>query len=131
MTLLSRSCWYEAGEDAGLALLELDDLLGDVLRDDGLGDAGDGDLAALGGDLNLHLEGHFAIVVDCGGHVDGDADVDEGELGLNSERLRFRSRRRRCRSRGDGNLGTDLEGGALAVGGADARVLQDAGVGCR
>ena len=33
----------DAGEEAGLAVLELDDLIGGALTDDGLGDAGDGD----------------------------------------------------------------------------------------
>ena len=75
----------DAGEEAGFAVLEGDDLLGGALTDDGLVNAADGDGADLGEHLNLHLEGDLAVVVDRGCHVDVDADVDVGELGLHAD----------------------------------------------
>ncbi len=119
----------DAGEEAGFAVLELDGLLGGALSDDGLGDAGDGDVAGVREHFDLQLEGDFAVVVDGGGHVDVDADVEVGELGLNADAGDAGGDAGVVGAGGDGNLLTDLELGALAVGGADAGVLQDAGVG--
>ena len=100
-----------------------------ALADDGLGDAGDGDRCRSARDLDLHLEGDLVVVVDGGGHVDVDADVEVGELGLHADAGDAGGDAGVVGAGGDGDLLADLERGALAVGGADAGVLQDAGVG--
>ena len=60
----------EAGEEAGFAVFELNGLLGGVLPNDRLGNAGDGGIPLVGGDLDLHFEGYFAVVVDGRGDID-------------------------------------------------------------
>ena len=80
------------------------------------------------GDFNAGLERDFAVEVDGRGDVDGDADIEVGELGLDADAGYAGGHAGVVGTGGDGDLLTDFEGGALAVGGADAWVLQDAGV---
>ncbi len=116
----------EAGEDGDFAIFEADGLLGFFLADDGFCDAIDGLSVDVGGDLNGQLEGDVAILVDGGCHIDIDAYVDVLELGLDGG----------CAGAGGGGVGAggdgdalaDLEGGFLAIDGADAWVLDDASV---
>ncbi len=65
--------------------------------------------------------------MNCGGHVDLHTDIQISELGLNADT--GNSSRYTCvvGSGCDRDPGPDLEIGALAIRGADARILQGSG----
>ncbi len=67
--------------------------------------------------------------MDRGGHVDVNADVDVGELGLHADAGDTGGDAGVIGAGGYGDLLSDLHDRVLAVGGADAGVLKDAGVG--
>jgi hypothetical protein len=119
----------ETGEQAGLAVFELNDLLGDVLGDDRLSNLRDGDVSLMGGDLDLQLEGDLVVVVDGRGHADLDTDIDVGELSLDADAGHAGGDACIVGAGGDRNPLADLEVRGLAVGSTDAGILQDAGVG--
>ncbi len=67
--------------------------------------------------------------MDGGGHLDVDADVEVGELSLHADAGDAGGDSGVVGAGGDGNPLADLHGRALAIGGTDTGVLQDAGVG--
>ena len=98
-------------------------------REDGLGDAADGDRAALRGDFDLDLQGDVVVEVDGGRHLDIDADVLVLELGIDERADDGGGRAGLIGAGGDGDARADLHGRLLIVGGADARALQNLGIG--
>ena len=121
--------FLNAAKNAGLPLAQANHLVDNTLRENRLGDAADGDRTGVGGDFDLDLQSNVVVIVDGRRHLDIHTDVLILELRIDQRADHRGGSAGLIGTGGNGDLFTDLHGCLLAIGGADAGILQQLGIG--